>query len=215
MELAVQVGASVEYPILITFVLASLALAISPGPDNIFVLAQSISTGGRAGLSVSLGLVVGCLVHTALVAFGVSQVISRSDTLFFGIKLLGACYLLYLAYQVYRSGDHILLEGNGGTPRSSFRLFLRGFIMNLLNPKVAIFFLAFFPGFLFSRELDPVIQFFVLGLLFMGSALIVFGAISFLAGPISKYLRRNPKAGLYLKWVQIIVFVGIAAHLLL
>jgi len=215
MDLAVLVEGTVDYPVLIAFVLASLALALSPGPDNIFVLTQSISLGSRAGLAVSLGLVVGCLVHTGLVAFGVSQVIARSDTLFFAIKLLGAFYLLYLAYQVYRGGDSILFEGKGAVPRPAIRLFLRGLIMNLLNPKVAIFFLAFFPGFLFSGELDPMIQFFVLGLLFMGSALIVFGSIALLAGPISKYLHRNPKAGLYLKWLQLVVFVGIALHLLM
>ena len=87
--------------------------------------------------------------------------------------------------------------------------------MNVLNPKVTIFFLAFFPGFLFSDTLDTVIQFYALGLLFMLSALLVFGTIAFLAGSISNYLTRNKKAGIYLKWVQIIVFMGIAVYLFL
>lgn len=206
---------ALDYPLLIAFVLASLALALAPGPDNIFVLTQSISKGSRAGLVISLGLVSGCLVHTALLAFGVSPIIRDSDLLFTGIKFLGAAYLVHLAFRVYRHGDGIALEGVNGVPKASFRLFLRGMAMNVLNPKVALFFLAFFPGFLFSEQLPGSIQFLVLGLLFMGSALIVFAAIALLAGPISRYLRGHPGAGLYLKWLQIVVFLGIAVHLVI
>lgn len=207
-------GETINYPILIGFVLSSSALAISPGPDNIFVLTQSISNGVRAGLATVLGLVSGCLVHTTLLAFGVSEIIKRSDALFFGIKLFGAIYLFYLAYKVYKSDGDILLEDKKAA-KSPKDLFWRGFTMNVLNPKVTIFFLAFFPGFLFSTELDPVVQFYVLGLLFTLSALIIFGAIALLAGSISNYLKNHNKIGLYLKWVQIIIFSGIAVYLLL
>lgn len=206
---------TVNYPILIGFLVSSLALAISPGPDNIFVLTQSISNGTKSGLATVFGLVSGCLVHTTLLAFGVSEIIKRSDSLFFAIKLFGAIYLLYLAYQVYRSDASILLDNGNKSVKAHSKLFWKGFTMNVLNPKVTIFFLAFFPGFLFSTELNTVIQFYVLGLLFMLSALIVFGAIAVLAGKISKYLMRHEKAGIYLKWVQIVVFVGIAIYLFL
>ncbi|MHA7830557.1 MAG: LysE family translocator [Flagellimonas sp.] len=206
---------TINYPILIGFLVSSLALAISPGPDNIFVLTQSISNGTKSGLATVFGLVSGCLVHTTLLAFGVSEIIKRSDTLFFAIKLFGAIYLLYLAYQVYRSDAAILLDKENKPAKTSSKLFWKGFTMNVLNPKVTIFFLAFFPGFLFSDEINAVIQFYVLGLLFMVSALLVFGTIAVLAGKISKYLTRNRNAGIYLKWVQIIVFVGIAVYLFL
>src|SRR6056297_242315 len=206
---------TINYPILIGFLVSSLALAISPGPDNIFVLTQSISNGTKSGLATVFGLVSGCLVHTTLLAFGVSEIIKRSDTLFFAIKLFGALYLLYLAYQVYRSDAAILLDKENKPAKTSSKLFWKGFTMNVLNPKVTIFFLAFFPGFLFSDEINTVIQFYVLGLLFMVSALLVFGAIAVLAGKISKYLTRHQNAGVYLKWVQIIVFVGIAVYLFL
>ena len=206
---------TINYPILIGFFVSSLALAISPGPDNIFVLTQSISNGTKYGLATVFGLASGCLVHTTLLAFGVSEIIKRSDSLFFAIKLFGAMYLLYLAYQVYRSDASILLNKENKPAKTPKKLFWTGFTMNVLNPKVTIFFLAFFPGFLFSMELNTVIQFYILGLLFMLSALIVFGAIAILAGKISKYLTSHEKAGVYLKWVQIVVFVGIAVYLFL
>ncbi|WP_293294269.1 LysE family translocator [Allomuricauda sp.] len=206
---------TVNYPILIGFLVSSIALALSPGPDNIFVLAQSISNGTKAGMATVFGLVSGCLVHTTLLAFGVSEIIKRSDALFFAIKLFGAVYLLFLAYKVYQSDASIMLDKEGQPAKSPRNLFWTGFTMNVLNPKVTIFFLAFFPGFLFSDTLDTVIQFYALGLLFMLSALLVFGTIAFLAGSISNYLTRNKKAGIYLKWVQIIVFMGIAVYLFL
>jgi threonine/homoserine/homoserine lactone efflux protein len=206
---------TINYPILIGFLVSSIALALSPGPDNIFVLAQSISNGTKAGMATVFGLVSGCLVHTTLLAFGVSEIIKRSDALFFAIKLFGAVYLLFLAYKVYQSDASIMLDKEGQPAKSPRNLFWTGFTMNVLNPKVTIFFLAFFPGFLFSDTLDTVIQFYALGLLFMLSALLVFGSIAFLAGSISNYLTGNKKAGIYLKWVQIIVFMGIAVYLFL
>lgn len=205
----------INYPVLIGFIVSSAALAISPGPDNIFVLAQSISNGVKAGLATVAGLVSGCLVHTTLLAFGVSEIIKRSDSLFLAIKIFGALYLLYLAVKVFRSDASILLDNKDRPARSLKRLFGIGFTMNVLNPKVTIFFLAFFPGFLFSDQINTVVQFYVLGLLFMLVAFIIFGVIAFLAGNISSYLSKHPKAGLYLKWLQIVVFVGIAAYLLL
>nr|WP_299384421.1 LysE family translocator [Allomuricauda sp.] len=206
---------SINYTLLIGFLLSSLALALSPGPDNIFVLTQSISKGVRAGLVTVLGLVSGCLVHTTLLAFGVSEVIKRSDTLFFAIKLFGALYLIYLAVKVFRSTSTIVIDQAADHKKKTTGLFWTGFTMNVLNPKVTIFFLAFFPGFLFSSELSNVLQFYILGLLFMLSAFIVFGLIALLAGSISKFIVRNPRTGFYLKWLQITVFLGIAIYLLL
>ncbi|WP_420602436.1 LysE family translocator [Flagellimonas sp.] len=214
-SLSIFLVETVNYPVLLTFVISSAALAIAPGPDNIFVLAQSISNGVKSGLATVAGLVSGCLVHTTLLAFGVSEIIKRSDSLFFGIKLFGAIYLLYLAIMVYRSDATILLDKGNGSTKGLSKLFWKGFTMNVLNPKVTIFFLAFFPGFLFSDELHTVIQFYVLGLLFMLVAFLIFGLIAVLAGSISNYLLKNPKAGIYLKWLQIVVFVLIAVYLLL
>lgn len=204
-----------NYEIIFTFIGATAALAIAPGPDNVYVLMQSIANGKKYGLATVAGLVSGCLVHTTLLAFGVSAIIRKSDTLFFGIKLFGAMYLLFLAYQVFRSDAAIKLSDAIPPKKSIAGLFRQGFIMNVLNPKVTLFFLAFFPGFLFSTTISTVIQFYVLGVLFMLVSGIVFSFIAILSGMISEYITKKAKVVFFLKWFQIVVFVGIAGYLLL
>lgn len=199
---------------LLSFALATSILALSPGPDNIFVLTQSLVNGRKFGLATVFGLISGCLIHTTLLAFGVSAVIKESEKLFFAIKFFGAIYLLYLAYKVYNSDANIILSSKNVVKKTTSQLFKQGFIMNVLNPKVSIFFLAFFPGFLYSDDISTVIQFYVLGLLFMLVSLIIFSTIAFLAGSISDQIKRNKNIGIYLKWIQVLVFVVIAIFIL-
>ena len=194
--------------------MATAVLAISPGPDNIFVLIQSITNGRKFGLAVVAGLMTGCLVHTTLLAFGVSAIIKNNPIIFTIIKIFGAVYLLYLAISVYRGGNTISINIENKQVKSLSSLFRQGFIMNVLNPKVTIFFLAFFPGFLFSNSISTIIQFYVLGLLFIVISSLVFSSIALLSGSISTFLRGNKKTGFVLKWVQVIVFIGIAIFLL-
>ncbi len=201
--------------ILFSFAFATAALSLSPGPDNIFVLTQSIVNGKKYGLATVFGLMTGCLVHTTLVAFGVSAIIKENENIFFAIKLFGAIYLLYLAYQVFRSDDKILISTDKVQKKSTKELFKKGFLMNVLNPKVTIFFLAFFPRFLFSETTSTILQFYVLGLLFILVSASVFSTIAILAGSISTYLKQHDKAGVYLKWGQIIVFVSIAIFIMI
>lgn len=204
-----------NYDILTTFIIASAALAIAPGPDNIYVLMQSIVNGKKYGLATVGGLVSGCLVHTTLLAFGVSAIIKESVRIFFIIKLFGAIYLFYLAYKVFRSEGQLQLS-EGEVPKKGLgQLFKQGFIMNVLNPKVTIFFLAFFPGFLFSNTLSPLIQFYVLGLIFMLVAFFIFGLIALLSGSISNYIKGHTNLGFFLKWLQISVYIGIGLYILL
>lgn len=195
---------------LLSFAFATLLLAISPGPDNIFVLTQSMVYGKKYGLATVFGLMTGCIIHTSLVAFGVSAILKESENLFFGIKLFGAFYMLYLAYQVYQSDAKIVLNKNNQPKKSTQKLFQKGFIMNVLNPKVSMFFLAFFPQFLFSDHVSTVIQFYTLGLIFIVVSLIIFSAIALLAGTISEAITKNNQIGYYLKWMQIAVFLLIA-----
>lgn len=195
--------------------LATAALAISPGPDNIFVMTQSMVNGKKYGLATVAGLMTGCLIHTTLLAFGISVVIKQNELIFTGIKVFGALYLLYLSYQVFKSESSIVMTASNTTKKGLFELFKTGFLMNVLNPKVTIFFLAFFPGFLFSDSLHTVVQFYTLGFLFILVSSIIFGGIALLAGSISAYVKEKNRVGPILKWLQILVFVGIAAYLLL
>ena len=199
---------------LISFIIASLALTISPGPDIIYVLMQSISHGKRDGIATALGLVSGIIIHTTLVAFGVSTIITNSPNVFFAIKIVGSIYLFYLAYKVYKSPANITLTQDNVPKKAAKQLFWQGFLMNVLNPKVTLFFLSFLPGFLFSDTLDPVIQFYILGALFMIQALFVFVTVSYVSGGLMKYLKNNNSVGYVLKYLQIIVFVGIAIFIL-
>jgi len=199
---------------LLSFSIATLALAISPGPDNIYVLTQSLVNGTKSGIATTAGLISGCIVHTTLLAFGVSAIITASEGIFYGIKVLGACYLLYLAYKVYKSDETISLAENA-SKKSYLQLYKTGVIMNLVNPKVLIFFLAFFPGFLWNNDSNTVMQFYILGIVFMIISFITFSIIAMAAGRISSLLLKWKNMGVVLKWLQIVVFVGIAAFILL
>lgn len=196
------------------FVITTLALALSPGPDNIYVLAQSLANGSKSGIATTAGLISGCIVHTTLLAFGISAVITTSPPIFYGIKLLGALYLLYLAWSVYKSDSGLSISDK--VSRKSYRqLFQQGVIMNLVNPKILIFFLAFFPAFLWDEAGNTVLQFYILGITFMVTSFIVFSGIALLAGNIASYIRHHSRIGLLFKWLQIVVFIGIAVFVLL
>jgi len=199
---------------LISFSITTLALAISPGPDNIYVLTQSLANGTKSGIATTAGLISGCIVHTTLLAFGLSAILIASEEIFYGIKVLGACYLLYLAYKVYKSDSDISVAHNA--PKKSYiQLFKTGVIMNLVNPKVMIFFLAFFPGFLWDEEGNTIVQLYILGIVFMIVSFITFSSIALAAGKISSLIIEWKNMGVVLKWLQIVVLVGIATFILL
>lgn len=202
-----------NYEILLSFIGASMLLTIMPGPDIIYVLVQSMTNGKKYGIATSLGLVSGIIIHTTLVAFGVSALIKQSENIFFAIKLFGAIYLLYLAYLTYKSDEELVLNEKANR-KSLVKLFKQGFFMNVLNPKVSIFFLAFFPGFLYSSTQSTTIQFYVLGSLFMLQALIIFSLVSLLSGNFACYLKTHPNFNSKIKWFKILVFVGIAIFIL-
>jgi threonine/homoserine/homoserine lactone efflux protein len=201
--------------LLLSFCLASFALAISPGPDNIFVLTQSITNGTSYGIATTAGLITGCIVHTTLVAFGISAILLASDAIFIGIKIAGAIYLLYLSWLVHRAGNTLMVTSQEAIKKSHLQLFKQGIVMNVLNPKVTVFFMAFFPAFLWNTTGNTVLQFYVLGGLFMVVSFVVFSVIALLSGQIAVFLQRKKGAGMFFKWLQIIVFTGIAVFLFL
>ena len=201
--------------ILISFILAVSILAISPGPDNIFVLMQSVVHGKKYGLATIIGLMTGCIVHTTFVALGISAIIKENNTIFLVIKILGAVYLLYLAYKVITGGSEISMSTEKIDKKTPFQLFKIGFIMNVLNPKVTLFFLALFPGFLFSEILPISLQFYILGALFILVSFVVFSLIAILGGTISEKIKTSKNIGVWLQWMQVFVFIGIAVFILI
>ena len=199
---------------MLSFLLASIALTILPGPDVLYVLTQSISNGKKYGIATAAGLVTGVLVHTTLIALGVSAFLIKSEVLFTLIKIAGATYLLWIAYQVYRAPAAFDIANGVARKKTVFSLVKQGFIMNVLNPKVTLFFLAFFPGFINEEAGNITLQVYTLGLIFMVQAFLIFSGMSILAGQLTVFIRANPTFAVWMKRVQIVVFVLIAVLIL-
>jgi len=199
---------------LVPFAAASVLLDLAPGPDNVFVLTQSAAYGRRAGLMVTLGLCTGLVVHTSLVAFGVAALIQANPGAFRVLKAVGALYLLYLAWGAFRTSA-AGLPGDGTPGLTPWRYYRRGIIMNVTNPKVSVFFLAFLPQFADPARGPLAPQIFVLGGVFIVLVVIVFGSIALLAGTLGDWLRRSVRVQLGLNRVVGVVFVGLALRLLL
>lgn len=199
---------------LISFFAASIMLALAPGPDNIFVLTHSVLKGRQAGLAVVIGLCTGLLVHTTLVALGVAAILQSAGWALTVLKTIGAAYLLYLAWQSLTATPLSLDEASAHKP-SFFWSYRRGVIMNISNPKVLIFFLAFLPQFV-SPEADNMSQqILVLGGFFIVATILVFGAMALMAGHLSTLLRRSPQLQHNLNKLAAMVFIALALHLLL
>lgn len=194
------------------FVLASVALAFAPGPDNIFVLTQSALHGRSAGLLVTLGLCTGVVAHTMAVALGVAVLFATSAVLFNGLKIVGALYLLYLAWGAFRAGASDF-SARRSASLNTRELYFRGVIMNITNPKVAIFFLAFLPQFADPSRGALSFQLLMLGAVFILVTLVVFGLIAWFAGYLGEWLQRSPKVQRSMQWAAGTVFVGLALRL--
>jgi len=204
---------------LIAFLGVSILLGLTPGPDNIFVLLQSAQRGWRAGMAVVVGLCCGLVVHTGAVALGLAAVFAASAVAFTVLKLLGAAYLAYLAWQALRAplssaGPDAGAQGTAPTASPSlWRMVGRGMVMNLSNPKVLVFFLAFLPQFADPAQGGMARQIMLLGLVFMLATMLVFGAIACFSGVFGTLLMRSVRAQTVLNRVAGLVFLGLAVRL--
>lgn len=200
----------------IEFIIASACLALLPGPDILFVLTQSIGRGFKAAFSVSLGLVSGLAFHTAAVALGVAALVAASPGLFSMLKYLGAAYLFWLGISAIRacgSSDVPAPADAAPTEIYSFtRFYRRGVIMNLLNPKVIIFFLSFFPGFI-PKETERVGWAVAeLGVMFAAVTLCVFTLVCALGGWLNKRFHiARYASGRAFAWITALIFWSIGA----
>ena len=170
---------------ILLFFISSLALTLMPGPDILFVINQSLEDK-KSGLLVSFGLCSGLVVHTLLLALGLSVIIEQNDNLIMFFKYFGSFYLFYLASQEFKK-DSVIIE------RQKENFYLRGVYMNLINPKVLIFFLAYFPNFLFSETISISYQFIILGAIFIIQALIVFSTVSITSNRLISILKVDSK----------------------
>jgi threonine/homoserine/homoserine lactone efflux protein len=192
--------------VLLTFILTSLLLTISPGPDIIYVISQSISKGKKSAIMTSLGLTSGLLVHTFFVTIGLSLIISQNEYVFNFIRLLGILYFSYLIILVFISRNK---KKELDIKSKSSNDFFKGLIMNLLNPKVSLFFIAFFPGFLFHNDLNNEIQFLILGGIFWLQATLVFLLVSLLSFKLNSFSKRQSliSNNIYLFEIGVYIFI--------
>lgn len=191
-----------DFQTLYAFVISSLVLTISPGPDIIYVLSQSIIKGKKSAIMVSLGLTSGLLIHTFFISIGLSLIIIENKEYLFFLKILSVMYFLYLIFKVYVNRNIDLNFEKKNTNRNEF---YKGLVMNLLNPKVGLFFIALFPGFLFHDQLSDQTQFFILGFIFWFQATVIFLFVS-IYGPKLNFFKSQ-ESKFYL--VEILIYLVI------
>jgi threonine/homoserine/homoserine lactone efflux protein len=198
---------------LLCFLGASMALTIAPGPDNIFVTTLGIARGRRVAIITAIGMCSGISIHTLAAALGISALFYSSVAAFTVVKWAGALYLLYLAVKALR---HPALSFAGPVATDPpGTLFRRGFIMNLLNPKVALFFLAFLPQFITPGTVPVPVQMLLLGGVFMVQAIIIFSLIGWFAGSIGRLLRARPAMARRFDWLVAAIFALLGLRLAL
>lgn len=197
----------------IAFIGSSFIITLAPGPDVIFSITQGITHGKRAGLKTALGLACGNIVHTLLAVFGIAIIFKTNPYAFNILKYFGIGYLVFLAVMSYKHRDDPFNLKKENLKEKKF--FIRGFIMNVLNPKVAIFFIAFFPQFVDPKFGNVNIQMLTLGIIFIILVILIFGTLSYYAGLVGAVLTQRPKVAKYINICSSIIFIALAIKLLL
>lgn len=198
---------------LCTFFITALIMGLAPGPDIIFVLTQSALYGARAGISTMFGLLTGICGHTTAVALGVAALFQTSQLAFTALIFAGAAYLLYLAWLSFRSGTSTARLERSQFP-GYWALYRRGVIMNITNPKVTLFFLAFLPQFVDPARGSIPFQITIFGVLFQIASLLVFGTVSLLGGKLAERFNKSVRGQLIMNRIAGTVFVILALALI-
>ena len=190
---------------LLLFFFTSISLTLFPGPDILFVVSTSLQKGWKKGVKLSLGLTSGIIIHTIVVVLGLGTILKHQPNAIRVIEISGATYLIYLAIQIWRNS--IKNQNNPLKPSKDRNIFLTGFIMNLSNPKVSLFFLSFFPGFLFHHEWSYAQQFLILGSIFFVQALFIFIGCSILAARLGDKFKLGNRFSKWDKIQSLILFI--------
>ena len=192
---------------ILLFLISSLVLTLMPGPDILFVVNQSLANK-KSGFMISIGLCTGLVIHTLILVFGLSVIIESNKDLVLYLKYFGALYLFYLAYVELRTKDKLVHK------KTNKGLFLRGLYMNLINPKVLFFFIAYFPNFLFSETISISLQFLILGSIFIAQALFIFFSVSVASNKLMKVLKIDTRSNMII-YLKTFVFIIIGLLILL
>ena len=197
------------------FISTSAVLIVMPGPDIIFTITQGISNGRRAGVMTGFGFAFGNLVHTFAAVLGISVIFKTSAIAFTVFKILGALYLFYLAFKIFKNKASVIsLEQQEKKNEGNIKLMSRGFILNVLNPKVALFFLMLFPQFVNPSLGNVILQTITLGLIFIVLVMIIFGLCGFFAGSAGDWLTKRPGFNKGIGYVAAFIYIAIAVQIL-
>lgn len=206
-----------EFATFIYFLTASILLTLAPGPDNLYLLTKSLSDGAKSGVILAAGLISGIIFHTILVMVGVAAFIQNSTIAFTILKFFGAAYLIFLAFKAFqsaRAGKKISMQ-KSGAKISYAELYRRGVLMNVLNPKVLLFFIAFLPQFVNFSAPSPSLQIILLGIIFAIQGFIIMASIAICAGKVRKLILRKKNLGQVFNYVEALVLLIIALTLII
>jgi threonine/homoserine/homoserine lactone efflux protein len=200
--------------VLLAFLAASALITIAPGPDNLMVLSVGISRGRMAGIGFGLGCALGCFVHTLWATLGIGAVVMASEGTFTVLKMAGAAYLVYIGVMTWRfAGKATLIKLDDGSAEPMTAHLRRGFIANVINPKVALFFIAFLPQFADPGRGPVWLQMVLLGALFAAQTVLIFGSLGWFAGGVGARLARQPALAVWLDRCAGTIFFALALHL--
>jgi RhtB (resistance to homoserine/threonine) family protein len=197
------------------FIIAGIILNLTPGSDTIYILTRSISEGKKAGYVSVFGIITGVLIHTLFAAMGLSLILAKSATAFAIVKYAGVCYLMYLGIKMLIDKNNTF-DTNSKKPknRSLMRIYRQGVLNNLLNPKVALFFLAFLPQFINPAQAEGFLPFLILGVTFMTTGTIWCLFLAYASSLITSTLRSNDRIGKIMQKISGLVFIGLGIKLL-
>ncbi len=204
-----------DLAVLLPYVLGVVIITITPGPDMTFFLTRTITQDVAAGISAMLGAICGTLIHSMLVAFGLSALIIASPTLFLAIKIFGAGYLLWLAIDAIRNGSAINTSNRTMKERSNHQIMAQGLVINLMNPKIILFFMTFLPQFVSPTDPYAPGKLLFLGFMFSVIAIPMTLPMIFAAGRLTGFLKQNPKVTRFVDYLFATVFGAFAVRILL
>ncbi|WP_158837716.1 LysE family translocator [Polaribacter sp. L3A8] len=200
----------------ITFMLTALVFVMTPGIDTVFVLNKSIVQGRKSGVQAAFGINTGVLAHTVFAALGLSVLLSKSDVAFTAIKYIGFVYLIYLGFLKLKNNKEVLNITNNTSKNKKVKSdFWSGFLTNTLNPKVALFFLAFFPQFIAPDQIENPVPFILLGITFALIGTVWYLGLTFFATTFTDKIKNNPNFNRYLNKISGIVFILMGIKIIL